>query len=253
MTDIYTSILVGDIEQDTDLSDGVKTVLVDLLTDLSDSREMNQVEEFNPSNPDSPSPDGTDVLIVPKGLGDDPVELNLENLGNILENLGNTPIVDGRNADAGIQVDLEAENNAEDGTLPETRVILGSDYADQVIGGQADLVVDLGDGDDSIITGAGDDTIYMGAGDDTISLSGFDGDYGNDYIDGGDGEQDTLILNGSAEDWARVDVDGVTTWTNATTGQTVTTVGVETFEFEFDNVPNSPSQTDTTEDDDDDL
>ncbi|MBK5963397.1 hypothetical protein CCR95_04645 [Thiocystis minor] len=220
----------------------MQILLGDLLKDLSDSNGKNQVEVFDP---DSPPPGNTDVLIVPEGLGEDPIEINLENLGD-------TPILDGRNADVGIQVDLKSEN-AEDETLPETRAILGSDHADQVIGGQANLAVDLGDGNDSVVTGAGDDTIYMGAGDDTIRLGGFNGDYGNDYIDGGDGEKDTLILNGSAEDWARVDVDGVTTWTNATTGQTVTTVGVETFEFEFDNVPNSPSQTDTTEDDDDDL
>lgn len=230
MADIYTSILDSNVEQDTDLSDGMQILLGDLLTELSDSNGKNQAEVFDP---DSAPPDNTDVLIVPEGLGDDPIEINLENLGD-------TPIVDGRNADAGIQVDLEAENDAEDGTLPETRVILGSDHADQVIGGQADLLVDLGDGDDSATTGAGDDTIYMGAGDDTISLGGFEGVYGNDFIDGGDGE-DTLTLNGSAEDWTSVDNDGVTIWTNTATGQTVTTVGVEKFEYASD-----PSTTDPT-------
>jgi len=234
MTDIYTGTLTDLIQHDDSFSNHTQDFLSNFLGELSDQNGYTHVEVFDPASGSQPA-DGTDVLVIPDGLGSGPVALTLDNLGDV-------SIIDGRAADGGINVDLSAENFADDATLPEMRVVLGSDSADVVVGGKADLFVDLGAGNDAVVTGAGDDQIFMGSGDDTIRLGGV----GQDIIDGGEGD-DTLTLSGAAGDWGHAqNEDGSVTWTNTNTGQTVTASGVEHFDFAAD----QQSQLDQIEDSD---
>lgn len=230
MADIYTVTAISMINDNETLSESVKTIVSDILNELSDESGMNRVEAFDPNNT---PPDDTDLLFVKGDIGG--AELNLGNLGK-------TPIIDASNAESGITVNLAQELEA--GDLPDQRVIIGSTFDDMVIGGKTDLIVDLGDGNDSVQTGEGDDQIYMGAGDDSIRLGGG----GTDLIDGGDGD-DKLTLSGSESDWTHSEnEDGSLTWTNLNTGQIVTASNVEHFDFEI-----KPASFETDEFEDPDL
>jgi Ca2+-binding RTX toxin-like protein len=72
---------------------------------------------------------------------------------------------------------------------PGNDVIVGSRYAERIIGGDGNDVVSAGDGRDTIYGAAGDDSIRGGGSSDLINGGdGFDtlrGDAGNDNIDGG--------------------------------------------------------------------
>lgn len=234
MVDIYTGDAIGEVNDNETISESTQTIVSDILNELSDEAGNNRAEFFDPN---TTPPEDTDLLIVEGDVSG--VELNLGNLGQ-------TPVIDATGAGSGIQVNLEQELDPETGDVPEVRVIVGSAFDDTVIGGKADLIVDLGDGDDKVQTGEGDDQVYMGAGDDDIRLGGG----GTDFIDGGDGE-DRLTLSGSAQDWTSVEnEDGSRTWTHTETLQTVTTVDVEHVDFEADqSSPNVDEFEDTDPDD----
>ncbi|MFD2113984.1 calcium-binding protein [Thiorhodococcus fuscus] len=228
MADVYG--VIEDINSDEGLTDQTKAFLDDFLKELAgEDRDLNE-QQYDPNSDIS---DDTDKLTVPSGLGDEPIELTAEDLGN-------TRFVDGRDADGGLKIDLSDEGD----NLPEGgRVVLGSDHDDSIISGKSDLFVDLGDGNDFVQTGDGDDQLYMGAGDDSISLGGL----GNDFINGGDGD-DTLFLTGSKDDWTEIKDGDVTMWVNNSTDQVVVTIGVEN-NFFADDLDQSQADSEVDPDD----
>jgi len=228
MADVYG--VIEDINSDEGLTDQTKAFLDDFLKELvGEDQDLNE-QQYDPNSEVS---DDTEALTIPSGLGGEPIELTAEDLGN-------TRFVDGRDADGGLKIDLsdEGDNPPEGG-----RVVLGSDHDDSVTGGKSDLFVDLGDGNDFVQTGDGNDQVYMGVGDDSISLGGL----GNDFIDGGEGD-DTLFLNGSKDDWTEIKDEDSTTWTNNSTGQVVTTIGVENTFF-ADDLDQSQAESEVDPDD----
>lgn len=79
--------------------------------------------------------------------------------------------------------------------------LFGGDGADQIDGGNGNDTVDGGNGDDQVVGGGGNDTLNGGAGNDTI-----DGGNGNDTLSGGagsdtvDGGAGNDVVNGGAGD-----------------------------------------------------
>jgi Ca2+-binding RTX toxin-like protein len=82
------------------------------------------------------------------------------------------------------------------------RVGAGDDLVEVAPNVRVNIVVDGGDGDDSITTGAGDDRIDGGAGNDTVSTAGgrddIFGNSGEDTVDAGEG--DDVVYGGDGAD-----------------------------------------------------
>ena len=133
------------------------------------------------------------------------------------------------NSDAGVRVYLTSGSNSDGDTLVSIENVVGSQFADRLIGstdgssveglGGDDIIVgfggsdalfggagndrivsrdggdllDGGDGDDTLVSGSGDDTLLGGRGNDRLISNG-----GDDDLDGGDGD-DTLVSGDGAD------------------------------------------------------
>ncbi|MBD2519856.1 cadherin-like domain-containing protein [Nostoc sp. FACHB-973] len=94
-----------------------------------------------------------------------------------------------------------------DGSLTDTATvtvavglnILGTQFADSLIGSSGNDYIDGGNSNDTIYGGAGDDSLYGGNGSDVLYGDGLmDGGAGNDTLNGGNGD-DTLYGGGGSD------------------------------------------------------
>jgi Ca2+-binding RTX toxin-like protein len=118
---------------------------------------------------------------------------------------GNDKISVKNNTDGSLAVQVNGESyqlEMAKGQALTLRTGAGNDVVDVASDVKVNLIVDGGDGDDTITTGAGDDSIDGGAGNDTIK-SGAGSDYvfgntGDDVIDAGDGND--VVYGGDGKD-----------------------------------------------------
>ena len=81
----------------------------------------------------------------------------------------------------------------------------GNDRVDVSPKVKANVIVDAGEGSDTISTGSGDDSLYGGAGLDYLV-----GNAGDDFIDGGEGNDRITATGGDDDVWGNVGDDRIT-------------------------------------------
>ncbi len=109
---------------------------------------------------------------------------------------GNDKISVKNNTDGSLAVQVNGQSyqlEMASGQLLTLRTGAGNDVVDVASDVKVNLIVDAGDGDDTITTGAGDDIVLGGDGNDTIKTGA-----GSDYIEAGNGND--IVDGGAAND-----------------------------------------------------
>lgn len=73
-------------------------------------------------------------------------------------------------------------------------IVYGEDGNDDIYVGDGDSFINAGNDNDSVSVGDGDSEVYMGAGDDTLTVRHADYLDGADIFNGGEGNNDTIII-----------------------------------------------------------
>jgi Ca2+-binding RTX toxin-like protein len=128
-------------------------------------------------------------------------------------------------ATGGVSVNLDfgraSDGQGSSDTLSGFEGILGSDYADTLIGDTFDNILLGGNDNDYLIGGAGDDTLLGGAGRDR-----FDGNPGNNLINGGGGGDDYVSYSNGIQGSFGVSVNLITGIASNTYGGTDTLIAI---------------------------
>jgi len=151
-----------------------KAIAVDPLQkdgDITIARERTIVQEGRDQYVSS------DQLVVTTGSGNDKISVKNNTDGSLAVQVN------------GKSYQLEMAK----GQLLTLRTGAGNDVVDVASDVKVNLIVDAGDGDDTITTGAGDDIVYGGNGNDTIRTGA-----GSDYVEAGNG--DDVVDAGAGND-----------------------------------------------------
>ncbi len=177
--------------------------------------------------------DGNDILTggagidsIDGGAGDDLITIDkFDNLNNIKGGAGFDVLVIEGDGDVSFILDNLGVEVVNGNQGNNTFTAIGSQ--DVIIsGGAGNDTITGGQGNDRLEGNEGDDILNGGAGDDILI-----GGQGNDTLNGGDGE-DTAYIDGSLDEYIRIERDGVLEIRHAQNGRDITTLtNVEFVQF----------------------